>query len=143
MVAEAGVNARMPRGSLLKSMPERRLFWVAIGAFGSALAMLSGSAVGEFRSQKSEVLVISIGGLSEKMRASLLETVKECHGKFEVEYFHDDYEVRIPTQDLHSDEYECILRRSASIGDLVKPEDAYSRIPGKIWQGVTFGIRQP
>lgn len=120
---------------------ERRLFWVAVGALLPASATVSVAAYEIFRYRQTEVLVISASGISEGMRTKLLATVGECLGRFEIENTQDSYEIHIPADSLGTDDYECLLRRTSDIGDLVEAKDYYFPIAGKAWQGVSFGIR--
>lgn len=124
-----------------KSLFERRLFWVAVGALLPAVATVSVTAYGKLSNRRGEVLVISAGGISEGMRARLLAAVGECLGKFDVEYLPDNYEVHVPAARLSADDYECLMRQTPEIGDLVEAKDYYFPIPGKAWQGVSFAIR--
>lgn len=125
----------------LKSLFERRLFWLALGALLPALAMVAVTAYERLGNRRGEVLVISASGISEGMKTRLFAAVGECLGKFDVEYSPDNYEVHIPARDLSADDYECLLRRTPEIGDLVEEKDYYFPIPGKAWQGVSFAIR--
>ncbi|SMC57508.1 hypothetical protein SAMN06272759_104205 [Novosphingobium sp. B1] len=127
---------------MLRELPKQRLFWFAAGALASATAMICGVAFSGLRNRSSEILVISASGLREETRTRLLETIGQCLGKFEAVSNPDSYEVRIPTAALQAYDYQCILRNSAPIGDLVKSEDSFSGIPGKVWQGVSFEIRR-
>ena len=127
----------------LSDLFERRLFWVAVGALLPASVALSVTAYQTLQSRQGDVLVISASGISEGMRTRLLATVGECLGRFDVEYSAESYEVRIPAANLGAEDYECLLRQTPEIGDLVEANDYYFPIPGKAkyWQGVTLGIR--
>ncbi|AXU18755.1 hypothetical protein C7W88_06405 [Novosphingobium sp. THN1] len=133
----------MSKTRWLSKLFERRLFWVATGAFASAIAMLSAQVIDRLYLNEPEELVIRGANLSENLKTELIETVGTCLGRFDLDTGPHDYSVHVPTNRLGKKDYECLLRKGTRIGEFVKAEEAYQVVPGTIWVGSGWTIERP
>ncbi|MFM2371000.1 MAG: hypothetical protein RIS85_722 [Pseudomonadota bacterium] len=139
--------------TLFKKLRNRRLFWVFIGVALSAATQVTiemliqrqpvlmpdkprnasdrdfskltphremqPSVIGK----QSEWLVIASSDMSKEKQTAVIGSVGACMGKFEVKNYSHGYEIRIPTKKLRQSDYECILRETTKIFELVKKQD--------------------
>ena len=126
----------MQRLQWFSTLPRRRLFWVAVGAFASAAAMLLAQALIVAARPKSEVLIIRARYDNIDTMTQVIAAVGNCLGKFNVENYAHAYTVQIPTENLRRDDYECLLR-AGPIGENARGSTS---LHGEDWQGVDWQI---
>lgn len=73
--------------------------------------------------KQSEWLVVRSDDMSKERQTEVIASVGACLGRFEVENLSHGYEIRIPTKKLSQSDYECILRETTKVSELVKMRD--------------------
>jgi len=128
----------MRKPQWMRGLTQRRLFWVAAGAFASTTATLSAQAYVAMSRSSSDMLVIEATSGNQETMTKIIAAFGTCIGKFELEPLGHAYRVKVPTKNLRREDYECLLK-AGRMGELVRRE--YLPPSGEmVWQEASWGI---